>query len=657
MALESNIVQLQFHNDTALFEATFSEEVDVDGALHMSLMDTAWKTQRRGHDFTFSFEQKDWDAFTEWCNVHSLSVMKINEMDWHTDSAAAGRGGGGGARSAASDRNGNDGALQRATDKLRAGQSMFITGEGGCGKSYLAWQLYEFALTELKWDADHIAVTAYTGVAAQELLLKKPKTTNPCNVYTLHSFMGLQPGVKTIEQLYDFIERNPALRARWTNTFLLIIDEVSMVDANMLELLHEMRARYNNRMVVVCLGDFCQLPPRDKNVRNTQTGNYEMVPDFCFQSPVWRTLIGSHVITLSTNYRVDNDRDWRKLLVRVRLGHNTEQDKRTLLAMRSGPERPVTAEHVHIYCRRRQVKAYNEEYFDKLTADGRAVHTYSLQWTACQRIVNPRSKTPVAATVPVEAAHADLNFKDFLLKVVGDSPGRPDNDVLAKEVRLCVGARIIYERNLLEQGLGNGMQGTILTMTPDTIEVLFDGQQEPIVVGYIEHTETSECMMISGQSIQFKATCKLLPVQLAGAITVHKAQGMTLDKVYVKLFDVDNNQKAFSTIDFPGQVYVALSRGRNSANIIVDSMLETDWKKVTPHPAVVAFYSALSGFMAEPTERPRTVWGPMLNPRWLQQAIWIRETPLFILHKRWILYKERQQAEKQHNEAKRQKRV
>jgi ATP-dependent DNA helicase PIF1 len=539
---------------------------------------------------------------------------------------------------------------------------MFITGEGGCGKSYLAWQLYDFALTELKWDPEHIAVTAYTGVAAQELLLKKTTTNSaamPRGVTTLHSFMGMQPNIKTMEQLLDVIEHTPVLRARWTGTFLLIIDEVSMVDAGLFAILYEMRARFNSRMVIVCLGDFCQLPPQDKSVRNSHTGNYEMIPDFCFQSPAWRSLIGSHVITLTTNHRVENDREWRKLLVRIRLGHHMDVDKRTLLAMRSGPERPITPEHVHIYCRRRQVKQYNEEYFDKLTTDGRCITTYPLQWQMCERIVNPRSKTPLSTTLTVDAARADLNFKDFLLKLVGDSPGRPDNDLLAKEARLCVGARIIYDRNMLDQGLGNGMQGTIVTMASDSIEVLFDGQTEPIKVGYVEHTELSEYLMIAGHSTQFKVTCLIMPVQLAGAVTVHKAQGMTLDKVYVKLYDVDNG-KPYSTIDFPGQVYVALSRGRMSANIIVDSLLETDWKKVTPHPAVITYYSELSGVTTQPTERPRTVWGHMLNPRWIQRNILVTETPLFIIYKRYQVYVQRLNEEADEKrlkkDAKRQKR-
>lgn len=662
-SLESNILFLRYSNELALFEAVVAQSVDdSDGTLYMSLMDTSWKTQRRGNDIVFMFSYADWSIFTDWCSIHSLSIMKINEAEWRLDPGERDDAPPNRARSVCSetDRNGNDNALDRAVDKLRAGQSMFITGEGGCGKSYLAWQLFAYALQEMKWDSDHIAVTAYTGVAAQELYGKKPvDIVLTQEVSTLHSFMGISPGIKTVAQLQDLIEKTPALRARWTSTFLLIIDEVSMVDSVLFTMLHEMRARFNNRMVLICLGDFCQLPPHD--TRNKVTG--DATPDFCFLCPAWRTLIARNVIVLTTNYRIDGDREWRKLLTRLRMGHQTDLDRRFLVRLQQSDIRPVTEEHVHIYCRRRQVKEYNDGYFQNLIADGRAVMDYNLQWTNIQKLTNLRGRVPIVTVLtaqvespespvsPVSPYPADIAAREFMMKIVGELPGMPDNDILASQVRLCVGARVIYERNLLDDGLGNGMQGTVMTMEPEYVEVLFDNRTSPIRVNFINHTELSEVVLVEGQQIQYKATCRILPLQLAGAITVHKSQGMTLNKVYIKLYDevftAGGRVQRVCTIDFPGQLYVALSRGRTSENIIVDSTFggdaNADWQRVKPHPEVVAYYSSLYDAMPASATQPRSrsLWGNMLNPHWLNGNIVVTETPLFILYKREKEYNER----------------
>lgn len=664
--LEANVLQLRFNNDVGEFEAVVAQAVDdEDGSLYMSLLDTAWKTQRRGTEIVFMFPQTDWDQFTEWCGSHSLSVMKLNESEWRLDTSRTvpGR-----ARSVCSetDRNVNDTFLDRAADLLRAGQSMFITGEGGSGKSYLAWRLYLYAATDLKWEPERLAVTAYTGVAAQELLAKKPADAVLAHkVSTLHAFMGVMPGMKTAEQLQTFIEKNPELRARWSGTFMLIIDEISMVDAGLFTMLYETRARFNPHMVIVCLGDFCQLPPQTIERRDVATNQTVSVPNFCFHSAAWETLIGrQRVIILTTNYRVDADRDWRKLLKRMRLGHQTEQDRQFLIRM---ADREITDTHVHIYCRRSQVKDYNQRYFASLINDGRSVKTYKLQWLSAELIVQPQTRLEMVTVLPLQDNQYPVNelVTDFMKKMIGLIPGRAENECLATEVTLCVGARVMYERNLLDEGLGNGMQGVVTGLEDDCVYVLFENQDSPTRVNFMEHAELSEVLFRSTETArihqQYRVKCRLLPLQLAGAITVHKAQGMTLDKVYVKLYDenmVNGRLKHTCTIDFPGQVYVALSRGRCSANMVVHSDFgqDHDWARVKPHPDVVSYYGSLNDVTpARATTAPqRTRFGNLLDPRWLHRPLMVRETPLFILYQREKEFNKRL-AEKEHDRARKSK--
>jgi hypothetical protein len=122
---------------------------------------------------------------------------------------------------------------------------------------------------------------------------------------------------------------------------------------------------------------------------------------------------------------------------------------------------------------------------------------------------------------------------------------------------------------------------------------------------------------------------------------------MTLDKVYIKLYDerLDNGKlKYISTIDFEGQVYVALSRGRTSANIIVDSKFERDddWSRVKQHPDVVTFYNSLNDVAPKPAASgPRNTFGNLLDPRWLHKPVNVTETMLFILYQREKVYNAR----------------
>jgi hypothetical protein len=201
------------------------------------------------------------------------------------------------------------------------------------------------------------------------------------------------------------------------------------------------------------------------------------------------------------------------------------------------------------------------------------------------------------------------------------------------------------------------MQGTVVALADDHVDVLFDGRDAPVAVQFVDHVEISPDKSVNGQLVRLKVTCRLLPLQLAGAITVHKAQGMTLDKVYIKLFDeklVNGRLQRYCTIDFPGQVYVALSRGRASADIIVDSTFSADatpdWLRVKPHPEVVVYYSSLTDVQpagGAAAARPRTLWGSMLDPRWLQREVLITETPLFILYQREKEYNDRLEQEAQ----------
>ena len=105
-----------------------------------------------------------------------------------------------------------------AFDAILAGKNVFITGPGGCGKSFLIEHVKDFLTKKGK----KVAVTALTGKAAVLI-----------GGRTIHSWAGIQTGTKTVGELYTMIRRNITSLKKWITTDLLIIDEISMMSAEL----------------------------------------------------------------------------------------------------------------------------------------------------------------------------------------------------------------------------------------------------------------------------------------------------------------------------------------------------------------------------------------------------------------------------------------
>jgi ATP-dependent DNA helicase PIF1 len=447
-------------------------------------------------------------------------------------------------------------------------ENIFVTGPGGSGKSFLIKEIYNHA------EANNIKikVCAMTGCAA--ILLK-------CKATTLHSFAGIGLANKSIDQVVRSVLDNKNKVKNWKSTEVLIIDEVSMLSLKLLLILDEIgRKIYNNHdkpfggLQVIFTGDFYQLPPVCTN-DDDKEGSM-----FCFQHELWNQIFPKeNQICLTSIFR-QNDAKLIKALNYIRKGKIT---KSTLELLES---RVKTTEEINEIKKnkvltilspiKRDVDNINKISFENLNNKLESV-TYNIKYVTNEEEIKINTGGGSKMKHNVDGLCDDFEnlFKKSPMYTKFEYEFLTNNIMADKSLTLKVGTHVMCIANVDLQSdnqIANGSQGIVTGFKNNLPLVKFNNIDYPILVGY--YTWKSEN--------NDKIAVAQIPLIYAWAITIHKAQGVTLDSA---LIDIGSNIFEY------GQSYVALSRVKTLEGIYLCNL---DYKKIMANPVVKEFYNYLN---------------------------------------------------------------
>lgn len=404
------------------------------------------------------------------------------------------------------------------------GQHVFLTGRAGTGKTTF--------LRRLKAETHkRLIVTAPTGVAA----------INAGGV-TLHSFFQLPlspyiPGTSRTGRTgaNPWTQRLAREKVRIIRTLdLLVIDEISMVRADLLDEVDSVLRLYRRSdepfggVQLLLIGDLQQLAPVAKDEERRlllEAGHYDTL--YFFGS---RALRQTRCVTieLQTVYRQTDSR-FLQLLNLIRQGR---------------PDAGVLA-------------ALNERYRPHFRPDSEAGYIMLTTHNRQAQAVNEQCLEHLPGKVWEYEAEVEGDFPEALYPV---SP----------TLRLKEGAQVMFLKNDTEspRRFYNGKIGRVLHLSENRIEVVCDDAAAPIVVEPAAWENTQYRLDEDSHEIAetVVGTFSHYPLRLAWAITIHKSQGLTFDRVII------DAGRSFAH----GQVYVALSRCRSLQGLVLSTPLRAD---------------------------------------------------------------------------------
>ena len=447
---------------------------------------------------------------------------------------------------------------ERAIREVLSGRNVFITGGAGVGKSFLVKLVVE-ALNKRNLK---VQICASTGIAALHI-----------QGQTIHSFSSIPIHKESKESIAENVYKQRSKRDRWRNVQVLLIDEISMVSPDLFDTLDFIAKRCRGTEVngrpllqkdpmggvqVIAVGDFFQLPPAEGS------------QNFVFDSAAWKSLNFANVV-LERVWR-QSDPTFVNMLNEIRVGNPSPEAVRRLQAC----SRPLSQQDgiipTKLYPLNKSVDGENKRFFDRLEGQ---IRPYE-----CKDFVSSQKARPYLSQL--------------------DKIGVPT--ILETKPRMQVMLRTNID---IKRGLCNGTRGVILGYRP--FKVWLQGNDEKDLsrryaggVAHLKqwgkaHPQLPFVLFSNGvkltiapaeferKFLQGKVSCTRLQIPLnpAWAITIHKAQGMSLDRVQINL------SNSFGA----GMAYVALSRATSLQGLQLEGFSA---RSVIASKKVRQFYSEIT---------------------------------------------------------------
>lgn len=403
----------------------------------------------------------------------------------------------------------HNGAVKQtlALNILKSGRNVFLTGEPGSGKTYVINQYVDY----LHSHGIKPAVTASTGIAATHI-----------GGMTIHSWSGI--GIRDALSKAEIrtIAGNDYVKKRVEPAKVLIIDEISMLAPNVLQMIDAIcrEIKKNDQpfggVQVVLVGDFFQLPPV---IKRRQTSEFsqenifdEAISRFAYESPIWES---ANFVTcyITEQYRQD-DPDLVAVLSKIRT------DSFDNLALEFIGSRKTDMQNVpngapKLYSHNIDVDRVNDLMLAKIDQQEKKFVMYCSGHDA---LVNAMKKGCLSPEI--------LNLK--------------------------IGASVMFTKNNQKEGYVNGTLGVIDGFNKKSdLPIVKTRNGQKIEVDYAE--------WLVEEDGKIKGRLSQIPLRLAWAITVHKSQGISLDEAIIDL------SKVFEY----GQGYVAISRVKRLSGVYI----------------------------------------------------------------------------------------
>ncbi len=398
---------------------------------------------------------------------------------------------------------------------------LFITGKAGTGKSTLI-QLFR------KLTQKRVIFLAPTGVAAVNI-----------KGQTIHSFFKFPPNWFSTKD-YKLISKK-----HFEKIDLIFIDEISMVRADLLDHIDQLlRISSGNPLpfggkAMLWTGDLFQLPPVLTGGEEKEYFSKIYESPYFFSSKVFKSLVNFEMIELEEVFR-QKDRSFLNLLHKIRMNEVDDDDLEEINAR------------------------YNP-----------------LQITVDDQLVLTLTSTNQSAQLINSAKLSQLHTPEKIYKAnvtgqIANSQFPADEFLILKE-----GAQIIMLRNDPAKRFVNGSLGIITKLNEKTVEIKLEDAIKPIEVERF-NWEIIKYKLTDGKDAEIKTevigSFSQFPIRLAWAMTIHKSQGKTFDRV-----NIDLGHGAFEH----GQAYVALSRCKTLEGIKLAQRLH--WKDIRTDERVIDF--------------------------------------------------------------------